>query len=381
MKDLYLVWHGACLLISVLSFLHDFALCCWYYQIIGCGTKFHLFFFFQILYIYWEWLSYSPTSILFVIVPSICKLQWHPFTIISNSNLEPEKLCFFFDEKLNHLNVSTEGHYGPASSDFLSHESLVMISGGSGIAPFISIIREIIFASTQSNKKVPKVLLIAAFKNSTDLTMLDLLLPLSSTTLDICKLELQIEAYVSQEHDKRSLDDAKKQIQTRLFKPNPSDSPISAAQGENSWLWLGAIISSSFVLFLLPLGVIIRYHIYPVEKRGDNYHYSSKIIWDMFLVCVSIFVATSAIFLWQKRDFKGREANSELESLLHQSLVQSSNVHFGVRPDLKRILFDCKASDVGVLVCVPKSMRHEVAKICASGLAKNLHFEFISFNW
>ncbi|KAK4480733.1 hypothetical protein RD792_013815, partial [Penstemon davidsonii] len=360
-------------------------------------------------------LSYSPTSILFVHVPSICKLQWHPFTVISNSNLEPEKLSVAIKTQgswtqklyeqlssLDHLNVSTEGPYGPASSDFLSHESLVMISGGSGISPFISIIREIIFASTESNKKVPRVVLIAAFKNTTDLTMLDLLLPLSSTTLDICKLELQIEAYVTQEHDKRSLDDAKKQIQTRLFKPNPSDSPISAALGENSWLWLGAIISSSFVLFLLLLGVITRYHIYPVEKRGENYHYSAKIIWDMFLVCVSIFVATSAIFLWQKRRVsnEGKQIQNvdmptptmspaswlcgtdrELESLPHQSLVQSSNVYFGVRPDLKRILYDCKGSDVGVLVCGPKSMRHQVAKICASGLAKNLHFESISFNW
>lgn len=45
------------------------------------------------------------------------------------------------------------------------------------------------------------------------------------------------------------------------------------------------------------------------------------------------------------------------------------------------ILFDCKGSDVGVVVSGPKSMRHEVAKICASGLAKNLSFESISFSW
>ncbi len=45
------------------------------------------------------------------------------------------------------------------------------------------------------------------------------------------------------------------------------------------------------------------------------------------------------------------------------------------------ILFGCKESDVGVVVCGPKSMRHEVANICASGLAQNLHFESISFNW
>ncbi|KAH6783970.1 ferric reduction oxidase 4 [Perilla frutescens var. hirtella] len=71
----------------------------------------------------------------------------------------------------------------------------------------------------------------------------------------------------------------------------------------------------------------------------------------------------------------------EVESLPQQSLVQSTKVHYGTRPDLKRILFECKGSDVGVLVSGPKSMRHEVANICASGLAKNLHFESMSFDW
>lgn len=45
------------------------------------------------------------------------------------------------------------------------------------------------------------------------------------------------------------------------------------------------------------------------------------------------------------------------------------------------ILFDCSGSSVGVLVCGPKKMRHEVASICSSGLADNLHFESISFSW
>ncbi|XP_020548932.1 ferric reduction oxidase 4 [Sesamum indicum] len=360
-------------------------------------------------------LSYNPTSILFVHVPRICKLQWHPFTITSSSNLETDKLSVVIKSQgswtqklykqlsssLDHLEVSTEGPYGPASSHFLSHEALVMISGGSGITPFISIIREIIFRSTESNGKVPKVLLIAAFKNTADLTMLDLLLPLSGAPFNISKLQLQIEAYITQEHE-RPLENAKKQIEKKLFKPNPSDSPISEALGKNSWLWLGAIISSSFVMFLILLGFVTRYHIYPVELRGENYHYSFKILWDMFLVCASVFIATSAIFLWQKRKItaEGKQiqnvdlptptmspsswlcgSDRELESLPTQSLVQSTNVHFGARPDLKRILFDRKESDVGVLVCGPKSMRHEVAKICASGLAKNLYFESISFNW
>ncbi|XP_073128898.1 ferric reduction oxidase 4-like [Henckelia pumila] len=360
-------------------------------------------------------LSYSPTSILFLHVPSICKLQWHPFTVISNSNLEPHSLSVAIKSEgswtqklytqlssLDHLEVSTEGPYGPASFHIMSHEALVMICGGSGISPFISIIREIVHkTSTESTIKAPKILLVSAVKNTTDLTMLDLLLPLSGTPLDLSNLEIQIEAYVTRESEK-PVEDAKKQIQTKLFKPNPFDSPISPVLGKNSWLCLAAIISSSFVLFLITLGLVTRYHIYPVERRGENYHYSFKILWDMFIVCTCIFVSASVVFLWQKRKIsaEGKQIQNvdfatpttspdswlcggdrELESLPHQSLVESTKVHFGARPDLKRILLECKESDVGVLVSGPKSMRHEVAKICAWGSAKNLHFESISFSW
>lgn len=45
------------------------------------------------------------------------------------------------------------------------------------------------------------------------------------------------------------------------------------------------------------------------------------------------------------------------------------------------ILMEHKEPSVGVLVCGPKSMRHDVANICSSGLAENLHFESISFSW
>ncbi|KAG2725697.1 hypothetical protein I3760_01G078100 [Carya illinoinensis] len=170
-----------------------------------------------------EGLNYNPTSIMFLNVPSISKFQWHPFTVTSCCNMEPDKLSVVIKREgswslklfqelsspVDHLKVSVEGPYGPSSSHFLRHESLVMVSGGS---------------------------------------------------------------------------------------------------------WFNV-------------------------------------------------------------------ADMELESLPHQSLVQATNVHFGARPDLKKVLLECTGSDVGVLVCGPRKMRHEVAKICSSGLAENLHFESISFNW
>ncbi|XP_050224873.1 ferric reduction oxidase 4-like [Mercurialis annua] len=360
-------------------------------------------------------LRYNPTSILFVNVPSISKLQWHPFTITSNCDMEPDRLSVFiktqgsWSENLyqktiasaHQLELSVEGPYGPTSSNFLRHELLVMVSGGSGLSPFISIIRQMIYESSQPNSRVPQVLLVCSFKNSADLAMLDLLLPINGVPADLTKLQLKIEAYVTREKEK---DPLKIQLQTKWFKPNPSDSAITAALGPNNWLWLGAVIASSFVMFLLLLGIITRYYIFPMVdmNAGDVYHYSFYILWDLFLGCVCVFLASSAAFLWFKKENVKEQnqiqnleipsptaspgswfhsADRELESLPHQSLVDATEVHFGERPDLKRILFECKASDVGVLACGPRAMRHEVAKICSAGLAENLHFESISFNW
>ncbi|KAJ9171416.1 hypothetical protein P3X46_014789 [Hevea brasiliensis] len=362
-------------------------------------------------------LSYNPTSVLFVNVPTISKLQWHPFTVTSNSNLEQEMLSVVLKSEgswskklyqmlsspssIDRLEVSVEGPYGPASTQFLRHDTLVMVSGGSGITPFISIIRELIFAATTYKCKTPQVILICSFKNSSDLTMLDLLLPIAGTPPAISNLQLKIDAYVTRE--KEPSFNNSKLLRTIWFKPHPTDAPVSPILGPSSWLWLGAIISSSFIIFLIIIGLITRYYIYPIDHNTLKvFSYSFRSFLNMLVICICIAMTASAAILWNKKQ-NAREANQiknleaytssrtpgswlydaerESESLPLQSLVQATNVHYGERPDLKRMLVDCKGSSVGVLVCGPKKMRHEIATICSSGLANNLHFEFISFSW
>ncbi|EEF50565.1 ferric-chelate reductase, putative [Ricinus communis] len=361
--------------------------------------------------------SYNPTSILFMNVPSISKLQWHPFTINSSSNLEPENLSIVIKSEgswskklyhilsspssIDHLQVSVEGPYGPASTHFLRHDTLVMVSGGSGITPFVSIIRELVYVSTTYKCKIPQVILICSFKTSSDLTMLDLLLPISGTPSALSNLQLKIEAYVTRE--KEPTIDTSKLVRTIWFKPHSRDAPISAILGPKSWLWLGAIISSSVIIFLIIIGLITRYYIYPIDHNTWNvFSYSLEAVLYMLVISICIAATASAAVLWNKRQ-NAREAKQiqivegstpvrplesglcngdrELESLPQQPLVQVTNVHYGKRPPLKRMLFEYKGSSVGVLVCGPKKMRHEVATICSSGSADNLHFEFISFSW
>lgn len=292
---------------------------------------------------------------------------------------------------LDRLEVSIEGPYGPASTHFTGcviiyvytynqptvqenfknfvvkihnlinmklfcrHDMLVMISGGSGITPFISIIRELLSLANNSTGKTPRILLISAFKKSQDLAMLDLILPVLGTTLDISPLEVQIEAYVTRE--KKSAENNRQLVQTLWFKPKAEDSPVSAILGPKSWLWLAAIISSSFIIFLVLIGFLTRYYIYPIDHNSNTIYATS---WrgglNMLLICVSIVITATAAFLWNKKQHTKEmtriqntekptpiaspaswfyNAERELESLPHQSFVQATRVHYGERPNLK----------------------------------------------
>ncbi|KAH0726494.1 hypothetical protein KY284_002359 [Solanum tuberosum] len=361
-------------------------------------------------------LEYSPTSIMFLNVPSISKLQWHPFTVTSNSNLESETISVVIKcegswtkklysvmslpSSVDRLDVSVEGPYGPASTHFLRHDTLVLISGGSGITPFISIIRELIYMSSTLKCKTPKILLVSVFRNTSQLSMLDLLLPIAGTPSGCSSnLDLQIEAYITREiepaHEKSE------PLRTILFKPDHSDAPITPILGQNNWLWLAAIISSSFALYLLFVGLLYQYYVYPMD-HGTNkvFPYHTRALFNMLFIAAAIVIAASAAFLWNKKK-SAREtkqiqdmadsakslnlliayADQELESLPQQSLDKSIKTHYGHRPDLKRILLEVKGSSVGVLASGPKTLRHDVAAICSSGLVENLHFESISFTW
>lgn len=249
-----------------------------------------------------------------------------------------------------------------------------MVSGGSGITPFISIIRDIIFLTETLKCKTPQILLIAAFKNSSDLTMLDLLLPISGTPDGFSNLNLQVQAFVTREKQPTTENQKIHPTSTVWFKPKSTDAPISPILGPNSWLWLGTIISSSFIMFLLFMGILTRYYIYPIDHNTNKiYSYGSKAALSMLFICICIATTASAAFYWNKKkgsmevnqvlSMEGAtpaaspsswfyNADRELESLPQQSVVQSTNVHYGERPDLK------SKSDLGCHYLVTMSRIH-----------------------
>lgn len=232
-----------------------------------------------------------------------------------------------------------------------------MISGGSGITPMISIIRELISISTTLKCKIPKIKLISVFKNSSHLSMLDLILPTSTPNSTSCNIELHIEAYVTRE--KGPSKDVVPKPRTVWFKPDASDKPISPTLGPNSWLWLAAIISSSFIIYLVLLGTFTQLVVYPIDQNTNMlYSYTKKGSASMLFICFAIVVAASSVFLWNKKqNAKETEESAsdpsfdqddvEMESIPLESIIKSFNVQYGHRPN-----FNSKLNKGKIDLCV-----------------------------
>ena len=100
-------------------------------------------------------LRYKPGQWLLLNAPEVAPLQWHPFTITS-SPFDPihsvhirivgkftRKLAEAIDVKGNSLRLKIDGPFGAPASDVFSYDRVVMIAGGIGITPWISILRTI----------------------------------------------------------------------------------------------------------------------------------------------------------------------------------------------------------------------------------------------
>lgn len=215
-----------------------------------------------------------------------------------------------------------------------------MVSGGSGITPFISIIRDLFYMNSTHKCKIPKMTLICAFKNSSDLSMLDLILPTSGLTIDITSfVDIQIKAFVTQEEEKSTHN--RNAIKPLFFKPNVLDQPISPILGPNSWLCLATILSSSFKIFIVIIAIITKYYIYPIDQSSEKYTSAYKSLIYLLSISISIVATSTVAMLWNKKKYytKNDQYLDDLslvimESSPQQLLSQSTNIHYGERPNL-----------------------------------------------
>ncbi|KAF9590246.1 hypothetical protein IFM89_032024 [Coptis chinensis] len=338
-------------------------------------------------------LKYTPTSVIFLRVPSISKFQWHPFSITSSSTVDDDKISVIVKTEgwwtnslykiilaaedsgaypVKGLPVSVEGPYGPASMDF------------------ISLLQEIHSAQNSKQSRLPtSVQLIYAIKKTQDINLLN---PMAHLFLNqsMNQLHLKVKLFVTQEERSfttvKELLKAMPKVQTVNFDTKCFNSTIS---GVENLPCLAAVAGLSSIIFLVALVFLNHIFLHPGKKTSDKKNPSW--VTDLLLICSFTIAAicstlTIAIIRWRKMSngnppsvYYKQSKGPELSSLEASSTLEEHEIHYGARPDFEgRNLIFCECvtdifskfpmqtggSDIGVFVCGPESMKESVASLC-----------------
>ncbi|CAK8562979.1 unnamed protein product [Lathyrus sativus] len=345
-------------------------------------------------------LKYNPTSVVYMKIPTISHLQWHSFSIISSSKADENIMSVMIKcqgwwtntlydliqtelnkgaDKRKGIPVAIEGPYGPASLDFLKHDSVLMVAGGSGITPFLSILAEI-DSTTNKNKFPLKIQLVHVIKRAQDVCLLHSITHLLHNQASR-KFHLKLKLFVTQETqlDLGITELLNEFVKVKTLKLDTVSSRYYAAYGLESPVWMAAITGCCSITFLVFL-ICFNHIIIPFRKKSKlSKEKTSSWIVDLlliaaFVVALSCSALIAIVLRWRKLK-KGIPPMSQKEMKpFDQSSAEIKNdleeheVHFGGRPNFKDILGQFKnetcGSNVGILVCGPESMKESVAAAC-----------------
>ncbi|KAL2515267.1 Ferric reduction oxidase 8 [Forsythia ovata] len=342
-------------------------------------------------------LKYTPTSVIFLKVPSISKFQWHPFSITSSSSVNEQALSIIIkcegqwtSSLYNQIHaekdsesdlrkcipIAIEGPYGPTSLHFLRYDHLLLVAGGIGLTPFLSILQEIGSKLNNGRNRYPaQIQFIYTVKNSQEICLLDPILP---QLLDIEQFHIKLKVFVTRENQpSTSLREVLRDLPDMQIINFSTTCSSYATHGPQNLPWMAAIAMFSSVIFLLLLS-FFNHFIVPPSKKPSRPKNSTSMI-DLLLIC-SFFVAVvfSALVVVIIRWKRLRQEFPLFSDKQSQSMKQSSHevnraldeheIHFGGRPNFQDIFSnfknECGGSEIGVLVCGPETMKKNVASAC-----------------
>lgn len=377
-------------------------------------------------------LRYNALSFIFLQIPELSCLQWHPFSVssspmegkhhlsvlikvlgewtdklkstLSKNHKEPQKLLQ--SELQSLITASVEGPYGHESPYYLTYEHLVLVAGGIGISPFLAILSDIVHRLKEGKPCVPKhVVIVWAIKRSDELPILSMLNMGSIDPVFLDALNLEIQIYVTRESEPK-LEGGKVlgAVTSCTYDPTMKQSAISSLVGSGDNIWIGIYFITSTIGFVIFLALVDSFYINP--KGIDIWWYKGFLLVLCMVAGVVIFGgAVAALWhLWEqrmlateKRDCNSKHSNRVFDKVAlreqkdsSEFLLSSSTIRYGYRPDIKEI-FETLSDrwgpvDVGVLVSGPQVLQSSVAKeIRSHSLSRRyispiFHFNSLSFD-
>lgn len=220
------------------------------------------------------------------------------------------------------------------------YNNLLLVAGGIGVTPFLSILRELSSCSSSGRNAYPdRINLIYTIKKSQDVCLLDSILPL---LLDIKQFHTKLNVFITRENQiGTTLRDVLNDIPEAQTMTFSTAGTTYAVHGPERLAWMAAVIALSTVMFLISLVAFNHFVISPAAVQKNP---SSQT--DLLLVCsfaISIiFAAIMAIALrWKRVTNKLRLfSNKQTKAVKHSSLEASRDldehdIHFGGRPNFQ----------------------------------------------
>ncbi|EFJ22870.1 hypothetical protein SELMODRAFT_416159 [Selaginella moellendorffii] len=377
-------------------------------------------------------LHYSAASFVFLNLPAISKLDWHPFTVISSSNVETDRLTLLIKKNGDwtskiismiqdnggslQLEAGIEGPYGH-NLDYISrYQVLVFIAGGSGISPFLSMLKDILYSIQAKSLTPPKdIILVYTVKTSDELHILNSITPALICPEFAHALNIKVQAYVTREQaaDLEQNNAGPKEIQLLkapsirkggpvLIHAEPSPKSVTryAAQQLRAispplagrGVVEAAVIFASFFGFMFLAGIIGRFWIYRHYTSKDKDFDRSLGAFLAFLESLfGVIIAGAAIAYVANSVRRKKQWTPSPTTMTNVGSPEESlkpvSVHYGHRPDFASVFAGLAKStinmNVGVFACGPMSMQEGVAALCQEyrKTAENATYNYHSLNF
>ncbi|EFJ22133.1 hypothetical protein SELMODRAFT_416972 [Selaginella moellendorffii] len=302
---------------------------------------------------------YDAASVIFVNLPATSSLQWHSFTVTSCSGVEFDKLSILVKElfiqegyrSISNENPSPHGH----NIDYLHiYKMYLFVAGGSGIAPFLSIIKDLLHkVQTKQRTPLEKIFLVWAVRKLDELGILK--------TIFIQTLQIDIQAYVTRQdigEKQQALDNGVYNEKLDIVKfagrattasvcaePSPSQDiskvkkqvrGISRTQGYRLY---AATILASFLGYMLLAGVIHRYYIFPQDEKTYKAFSRAGRGFSLLMEYVAgvVFFGGATILAWNW--WKGKDLHlvdaPYVGSISTEVGLKPTNIQYGKHPEFQ----------------------------------------------
>lgn len=334
---------------------------------------------------------------IFVKIPSISKFQWHSFSITSSSSVDEHTMSVIIksqgswtsslhdlindelesdSDRMKSIPIAVEGPYGPASTDFLRcfnitfhvvdlvfvicrihlhiyifcrYDSLLLIAGGIGITPFLSILQEIAAPRNSGNNFPTRIQLVYVVKKSQDVCVLNLVSPLILNQ-SAEQLHLKLKVFVTQEQQSGAtlgeLLNEYSQVETVQFSRDGTSYAIKGLESFLSMAGIAALASIVFLVFLICFSHIFL----PDQKKSpkaSKEKYSSSvsdlIIILSFVIAMICSSLVAIVVRWRRLKREPSQiVEKQVKSWQPSSIeaggdLDKHEIHFTGRPNFQGI--------------------------------------------